>query len=112
MKCVDGLANTYLALAAIFTAGVKGIQDAEPLIWKDCPVDPATLKPEEKKALRITERIPDSLDKALDSLEKDDVVMRALGDAAETYIKVKRGENERLGKMDKEERRNWLIDRY
>lgn len=113
VRCVDGLSNPYLALAAIVGAGVQGILDNEPLEMKDCPNDPSTLTAEEREELGITKRFPGSISEALGDLEADEQLRHVLSEAAvETYLRVKRAESEMLQKMEPEKRRNWLIQRY
>lgn len=113
IKCVDGLSNPYLSLAAIIGAGVRGVLNKEPLVMKDCDSDPAKLSGEERRELGITQQFPVSFNEALDLLNRDEDLYEILEDTlVKTYIKVKREENEMLMKMDPEKRRNWLIERY
>ena len=113
MKCIDGLSNPYLALAAIIGVGLQGVLDNEPLNMKDCQVDPSTLSPEERKEIGITQRFPSNINEALSCLDEDRELWEIMGESAvEIYINVKRTENEMLGKMDVEKRKNWLIERY
>ena len=112
MKCIDGLANPYLALAAIFGAGVQGVKNREPLKIKDLQGDPSQKSEEERKELGIRERFPDGIEQALKNLEQDEELWGILGGAAETYCKVKRAEKEMLDGMEDGEKRKWLIERY
>ena len=113
IKCMDGLANPYLALAAIFGAGVQGVKDEEPLEIEDVQNDPSKKSEEERKRLGIRERFPDGIEQALKNLEKDEELCGILGGAAvETYCKVKRAEKEMLDGMEDMEKRKWLIERY
>lgn len=113
MKCMDGLSNPYLALAAIIGAGVQGVLDKEALSMKDCPADPAKLSAEERRNLGITKQFPTSIDEALSCLEEDEEVCEILGrSVVDHYTKVKRTENEKLKKMEAGKRRDWLMERY
>ena len=113
IKCHDGLSNPYLALAAIIGTGVNGVLAHSQLTMQDCTHDPATLSPEERDELGITEKFPISLLEALDHLEEDDVLCAALGqELVDSYIKVKRAERKMLLSMEPDRRRNWLIERY
>lgn len=113
MKCMDGLSNPYLALAAIIGAGVQGVLDKEPLSMKDCPADPAKISAKERKDLGITKQFPKSIDEALSCLEEDAELCANLGrSVVENYTNVKRTEDERLKKMEPEKRKNWLMERY
>ena len=113
IKCVDGLANMYHALAAIIGAGLRGISDREPLKLKDCPYEPARLTCGEREAYGITQRIPASISEALDSLQADEAMRSVMGEElVETYVSVKRAEAAMLEKMDPELRKDYLIERY
>ena len=113
IRCVDGLSNPYLVLAAIIGAGLQGILDKEPLEMKDCPNDPSKLTAEARKELGITKQFPKSIGEALSSLEADEQLQQVLGrSAVNTYLTVKRAESEMLQKMEPKKRRNWLIERY
>lgn len=113
IRCVDGLANPYLVLAAIIGVGLQGILDKEPLEMQDCPCDPSTITAKEREELGITEQFPKSIGEALSYLEADEQLRHVLSKAAvDTYVTVKRAESEMLQKMEPEKRRNWLIERY
>ena len=113
IRCVDGLSNPYLVLAAIVGAGLQGILDKEPLLMKDCPSDPATLTAQARKELGITEQFPKSIGEALSCLEADEQLHHILSKSAvETYLTVKRAESELLQKIEPTKRRSWLIERY
>ena len=71
IRCVDGLSNPYLVLAAIIGAGMRGISDKEALEMKDCPSDPSTITAKERQELGITKQFPKSLSEALSFLEAD-----------------------------------------
>lgn len=92
---------------------MQAIKDEERLIWEDCPVDPASLGPGKRKALGITKPMPTSLKEAISALEKDDELIKILGEKmVEVYCAVKTAEFELLNSMDAEKRRNWLMERY
>jgi glutamine synthetase len=40
IKCIDGTANPYLAVAAILAAGMIGVKDSYPLAMKPCQGTP------------------------------------------------------------------------
>ncbi len=87
----DGAMNPYLATAAIAAAGMDGIDN------KINPGDPLnvnlydlTLEEIHKRGIGL---LPQSLNEALDALEKDEVVKEGLGQAlAAEFIRVKRME--------------------
>lgn len=74
----DSSANFYLALAAMVAAGMDGIRrEIE-------PPEPSAdnvylLSPAQRRRLRL-KSLPETLGEALDALERDDVVLAALGD--------------------------------
>lgn len=91
LKCSDPSNNPYLALGGLLAAGLDGIEreldPGEPL-----NVDPATLS-EAERAQRGIERLPASQAEALDALERDAVLMDALGEMlSRSYLAVKRSE--------------------
>ncbi|KAI0395772.1 glutamine synthetase [Xylariaceae sp. FL0594] len=76
IKVLDGLANPYLAVAALLAAGSSG----HPLIWGDCAVDPALLSTQQREDLGITEMFPANLGEALEALEADRALVEMLGE--------------------------------
>ncbi|MCJ1275158.1 hypothetical protein MMC21_002958 [Puttea exsequens] len=112
IKCMDGLANMYLALAAIIGAGLQGVINKQPLEMQDCLADPAQLLPAERVGLGIEQQFPRSIKTALWALEDDIEMKEILGEVVEVYRAVKWEEAKILSEMDDEERRRWLIERY
>lgn len=115
LKVLDGLANPYLAVAAVLAAGaLGGIAAGESLApWADCAGDPALLSEEERGALGIEKMFPADLGAALDALAEDEALGALLGpEFVERYINVKRAELRFLEPMAPEERRRWIMDRY
>ena len=113
IKCVDGLANPYLALSAILGAGLKGVLDEEHLAMGDCQVDPAALDKGQRKELGIEHQLPKSIHESLYCLREDRILREVVGeDVVETYLAVKKVETEMLEAMDPDKRRHWLIERY
>ena len=90
-KSCDNTANPYLALLGLLAAGMDGVDrnldPGEPL-----QRDPAALSDEER-ADRGIERLPASLDEALDAVEDSDLLRDALGETLhQSYLEVKRSE--------------------
>jgi glutamine synthetase len=113
MKCMDGLANKYLALAAAIGAGLQGVLDNEPLTHKDCAADPALLDVEARKRLGIVQQLPKDFPDALQHLDKDKILRNIIGeDLVNVYLTVKYAEMEMLDGMEIEERRKFLLERY
>ena len=90
-KPMDVTANPYLALAAVLAAGMDGVErDLDP--GEPATVDPATLSDEER-ASRGIYPLPASLDEALDALEGNEVLIRALGEPlVRTHLAVGRAQ--------------------
>src|SRR2546421_791948 len=91
LKCADHSGNPYLAMGALIAAGLDGIKNridpGEPQ-----EIDPGNYSDEERERRGIR-RLPTSLDEALDELERDTVLVEALGPLlATSYIAVKRSE--------------------
>jgi glutamine synthetase len=91
LKPADATGNPYLALGAVIHAGLDGIRNKlDP--GKPVEVDPAAMSSSTRRRRGI-QRLPDSLPAALDALERDDLLMAALGPArAAAYLAVKRSE--------------------
>jgi glutamine synthetase len=99
LKASDSTGNPYLALGALIHAGLDGIRrkldPGEPV-----NVDPATLSEKELRSRGVA-RLPMSLGQALDELERDEVLMEALGSLRRTaYVAVKRSEVASFGAHD------------
>ena len=91
LKASDASNNPYLALGAVIAAGLDGLDrkldPGEPML-----VDPGDLSEEELKRRGI-HRLPTSLSEALDNLEKDGLLLEALGSLlAKSFLAVKRSE--------------------
>jgi glutamine synthetase len=91
LRAADSTSNPYLALGGIIAAGLDGIrqtlQPGEALL-----IDPDSLTQTERIERGIRP-LPESLGDALDELEKDQVLLDALGPLlAQTYLAVKRSE--------------------
>ncbi len=102
VKPVDVTANPYLALAAVLTAGMDGMErnlnPGEPTM-----VDPASLTDEERIDRGIRP-LPASLDEALDALERDDVLVEALGEPlVRTHLAVGRAQTAIARELSPEE---------
>ncbi len=93
LKSADHSGNPYLALGGLIAAGLDGIENkidpGEPQ-----QIDPGNLSDAEREHLGI-QRLPQSLGEALDELERDTILMEALGRMhAAIYLAVKRSEVE------------------
>jgi glutamine synthetase len=79
VKVTDGTANPYLAVAAVVTAALNGIERGLPEP-PNVQIDPATLSADEQQRLGV-HRLPDSLAAATDLLEASPLMRQMLGDA-------------------------------
>lgn len=99
LKATDLSMNPYLAFGALIAAGLDGVRrrldPGEPVL-----IDPGNYSEAERKKRGI-KRFPTSLNEALDALEKDDVLLSALGSLlATSYIAVKRLEYQSFSAQD------------
>lgn len=99
LKPSDSSNNPYLALGGLIAAGLdgveKGLDPGDPVT-----VDPGTYSDADRARLGIR-RLPESLGEALDALERDSVLMDALGGLlGTTFLRVKRSEVAVFGAED------------
>ncbi|CAG8200914.1 unnamed protein product [Penicillium nalgiovense] len=112
-KSVDGLANPYLAVAALLAGGYIGLKEDVPLTMQECTVDASTLTPSQRTTMGITTPLPKSIAQSLEALEKDESLRDMLvHDLISSYLTVKRAESAPLLSMSEEERRLWHLERY
>ncbi|KAF2155314.1 glutamine synthetase/guanido kinase [Myriangium duriaei CBS 260.36] len=113
VRCLDGLGNVYLAIAAVVGVGMQGLADGRELKFKDCTSNPRKLSDEDRAGLGITEKLPNSLRKSLEALAADEALKRVFGSTfIENYSVVRKAETAKLEAMTPEKRRTWLIERY
>jgi glutamine synthetase len=102
-KPTDASCNPYLAFGGLIAAGLDGIEREleapEPL-----SVDPAVLSAREREAAGA-HRYPTTLRESIESLERDEVLVEALGELlARSYLAVRRSEWEAYAAMPEDER--------
>jgi glutamine synthetase len=92
LKPADHSGNPYLAIGALIAAGMDGVHNhTDP--GEPQEIDPGNYSDAEREQRGIR-RLPTTLDEALDELERDQVLMEALGPLlASSYIAVKRNES-------------------
>ncbi len=100
-KPADASCNPYLAFGALIAAGMdglsRGLAPPEPML-----VDPATLSDADREAAGAL-RYPTTLEEALGELERDGVLMAALGGLlSSSYLAVKRSEWMAYSRADEE----------
>lgn len=107
VRMPDPSANPYLALAVMLAAGLDGI--ASKADYRE-PVDTNIFEMSfrEKRRLRIDD-LPHDLNEACNELEKDDVIMEALGEhVAKHFLHAKREEwREYITQVH-----GWEVERY
>jgi glutamine synthetase len=91
LKASDASANPYISLGGVIAAALDGIERGlEP--GEPVDQDPGNLTDAERAARGIR-RFPETAGEALDELERDEVLMNALGQPlAVEYLKVRRAE--------------------
>jgi len=101
LKASDSSSNPYLGLGGLLAAGLDGVTRAlDP--GEAVLTDPGSLS-ERERSERGIHRYPTTLGAALDRLEADAVLVRALGPIlARAYLAVKRSEVEAFGREDAE----------
>jgi len=113
LKSMDGLANPYFAMSALLFSGIHGVVAREKLVWGDCEIDPANLTENDRKEMGVTQMLPGSVEEALGALREDEELVGHIGaELVERYTALKEFELKFLQKMDEEERRQWLMERY
>jgi glutamine synthetase len=135
-KSVDGVANPYLAVAALLAGGLIGLEENLSLAMKECTgkicttqatfegifydwliifftVDASDLTSAERSRLGITTPLPQSLAQSMTALSENEKLQSVLGkELVQNYLSVKRAESKRIHGMVDEERRLWLLERY
>ena len=101
LKACDSSCNPYLALGGLIAAGLDGVERQLELP-DPVTVDPFTLSEEERAAVGAR-RHPGSLTEALEELERDRLLMEALGDRLSgSYLAVKRQDVADFSEQDEE----------
>lgn len=115
IRCMDGMANMYLAISAVLAAGTLGLEENvdDNALPKDCLRNPSQLSSEERTDLGIEEKLPKDIEESLSALQLDDALADALPPGLTNhFVAMKRAEQKMLEKMGEKERRVWLIERY
>lgn len=99
LKSVDGSANPYIALGGLIVSGLDGIKrQLDPGL--PCEHDPGKLSEAEREDRHIR-RLPTTMAGALNELERDQLLMEAMGDLMRrSYLAVRRSEEKAFANQD------------
>ena len=112
LRSVDAIANPYLNLLAILTAGMLGyekdqemtIQDPQKLMFEEITKDRA-IDPKDYWKYGIKDKMATSLKEAIALLKKDERLVEAIGpEIMGRYIEVKTMEEKKFSKLARSER--------
>lgn len=79
VRAHDGTACSYVAMAALIAAGMRGVRSGAPLVAKDCQLAANLHSAEERKALGVTRRLPLKLEEARSYIDEDRDLVSDLG---------------------------------
>lgn len=79
MKCLDGTANPYVAIAAMLMSGILGIEGKTALKVKECQASPVVMTDGQRKSSGITAKMPGSVEEARKALRDDLKFSEAMG---------------------------------
>ncbi len=110
-KTADATANPYLALGGIIAAGLDGMRRHLELP-EEVSVDPGILDEKLRREKGI-DLLPQNLGDAIDALEKDELLLQAMGEPlARSFVAVRKNEWENLKDKTLEEEVSLLLERY
>ena len=93
IRMMDCTSSSYLFTAAVLLAGLSGLSekgDGDDLAWKDCHVFPHSLDEGERAKYQLSDRMPGSLQEALEALKAEATVRTWMPeDLLNAYISVK-----------------------
>jgi glutamine synthetase len=102
VKCFDQSANPYLLAGAVLAAGMAGVE-RELRLPDEVTVDPGGLSEQELAEQGIA-RLPQSVEEAVDNLEKSEVLREAMGPMLfGPFVAVRRAEAEAFADMEADE---------
>jgi len=91
VKCLDASANPYLVVGAVLTVGVAAL-DKGLTLPEEVSGDPATMAPVDLQRLGV-ERLPETAEAALDLLDGNDLLKKAMGEYLyDAFTAVRRAE--------------------
>ena len=101
LKSIDGSANPYIALGGLIACGLDGIRRQ---LDPGLPIehDPGKMSEAELERRHIR-RLPTTMADALNELERDQLLMEAMGDLmGRSYLAVRRSEEKAFSEQDTE----------
>lgn len=111
LKTVDPSCNPYLALGAVITAGLDGLEKKMKL-GNPVNKDPADLTQEERERKGVVS-LPANLGQSLEQLNKDSVLLNALGpDLSRSFLAVRTAEWNAMKDLSLEKEVEMLLERY
>jgi glutamine synthetase len=104
----------YFAISAIVAGGLLGLKDqVTEFPQKDVQINPSLLDEDQRLQFGVSEKMPGSLEEALEKLRVDGELRECLADGlVYDFLAMKEAEVKKLGAMDEATRRVWLIERY
>ena len=101
-RASDGAASPYMVLGALVYAGLDGLRKQMKLP-EPTTVDPTEISEEDQKRHQL-ERLPQSLEEALDIMEKSQFIQDAMGtEFQDAYLIHKRSELSQLAELSEDE---------
>ena len=111
LKPSDSSHNPYIALAGLIAAGLDGIEH-EMKVPEPVLVDPGNMD-ETERSQKGVHRLPTTLNEAIDALERDEVLMTAMGEVlSREYLLVKSADWESSKDMDADSELRQYFHRY
>ncbi|KZT22877.1 glutamine synthetase/guanido kinase [Neolentinus lepideus HHB14362 ss-1] len=116
VKCLDGTANPYVAIAGLLGAGLQGVEKQVGLKVRECSVvAPAELSEEERRKVGATVRMPRTIKEARERLAGGEgmTVREVLGEVfVEAYINVNKTLEKSLGEGSEADIMRRMIENY
>ncbi|EMD31990.1 hypothetical protein CERSUDRAFT_119297 [Gelatoporia subvermispora B] len=115
LKCVDGTSTPHLAIAAVLSAGVRGVLDGALLTSGDCVIPAALMNEAQRKEVGLENpgRLPRTVEDARVSLRNDEVLREGLGtNFVEKYLAVNLTLDDFLGASTEDATVTRLVEYY
>jgi len=112
VRCCDGSANMYLAVAAFMAAGIHGAKAGSTLVWKDCFGCPSSESEDWRTEHGVVKKLPSSLMESLQAMKETNWRELDMEEAATTYVKLKERELITLPKLSEADRRHIMIRNF